>query len=219
MVRQKDGAASKRIGYPMPEDWNAHRQALTETQAWCALKLDVAEPATSLRSAALRPAGYPGRWDYGKMMPGEVANVIERRRTALGPITEPPGQGRILCVISQTDTQTTEGAPASDGVIDESCLPPWDVWFAILPLQSENHLLLLAWIPAPLVGLVGWAAEISPTQTITWLDEGFPPSWAEEGPHWYWKDTTWGQLPAEDLGTIEQARRELCRAGPRPLTA
>ncbi len=203
----------------MPEDWKAHRQALVEAQAWCALRLDVAAPATSLRSAALRPVSYPDHWEYGTMVPGEVMDVIERRRTVLGPIAEPPSSGRILCILDQTDTQMTEGVPASDGVIDESYLPPWDGWFAMLPLHSENHLLLLAWIPAPLAERVQQAAEVSATTTITWLDEGFPPSWAEEGPHSYWKNTTWGQLSSEDLGTIKQARLELCRAGANPLTA
>ncbi|MGI8748660.1 MAG: hypothetical protein ACR2J4_09980, partial [Deinococcus sp.] len=41
----------------MTEDWNAHRRALAEAQAWCRLHLNIDEPETSLRSAALKPAG------------------------------------------------------------------------------------------------------------------------------------------------------------------
>lgn len=158
------------------------------------------------------------------MVPSEVRAVIEGRRTVLGPIAQPFSRGRILCVLSQTGTQMTEGVPASDGVIDESYLPPWDGWFAVLTLHSESHL-LLAWIPQALVENVQSAVEIAATTTTptTWLDEDFPPPWATafeaEQPYWRWGDTNWGRLPPEDQHLIRVARRQLCRTGIEPLLA
>ena len=118
----------------MLEGWNAHRQALAKAQAWCALKLDVAHPATSLRSAALE-SYIPDLAEDWQYVPNNISALIGQRRQLLGPIDEPPSQGRILCVLSDTDTQMGEGVPVSDGVMDGLYLPPWDGWFAIVPLR------------------------------------------------------------------------------------
>jgi hypothetical protein len=205
----------------MPEDWKAHRQALAEAQACCALKLDLAEPATSLRSAALEPYTHKLSQDW-QNVPDDISALIKQRRQMLGSITEPPSQGRILCVLSHTDTQMGEGVPASDGVIDGSYLPPWDGWFGLLKVSSihaDSLLLLLAWIPAPLVERVQSAAEIAASEPIIWLDSELPPRWIADNPYVNWKDTAWGQLTPEDQSLIQTARRELRKSRNHPLTA
>jgi hypothetical protein len=161
----------------MPEDWNAHRQALTETQAWCALKLDIAEPATSLRDAALEPADYPEAWLYGVFHPDIFETVIQARRQLL--LTHPTSRysGRILCVFGGSDTAMGEGNPVSDGVIDAAFLPPWDTWFALLTLDPKIEFstlhLLLAWIPLELTHKVQRAIDVSASQALAWLSDRF----------------------------------------------
>lgn len=210
----------------MPEDWSAHRRALAEAQTWCALKLDLAEPATSLRSAALEPYTHQFSQDW-QNVPDDISALIARRRQGLGAISElavsgSPGPGRILCVLSHTDTQMGEGVPASDGVIDDCYLPPWDGWFGLLNVQTihEDFLsLLLAWIPYPLIERVERAAVVGATQSLLWLDSEWPPRWIAENPYGHWERTNWAQLTPESQALIQTAQRELCRAGVNPLNA
>ena len=161
----------------MQGDWNAHRQALAEAQAWCALKLDAAQPATSLRSEALRPAGYPEEWMYTVFHPDTFETVIQARRRLLLTHITSRHSGRILCVFGDSDTAMGEGNPVSDGVIDDAYLPPWDTWFALLTLDpkiefSTPHL-LLAWIPLELTHKVQRAIDVAASEPLAWLSDSF----------------------------------------------
>ena len=159
----------------MPEDWNAHRQALAEAQTWCALKLDVTEPATSLRSAKIRPAEYLEEWLYGVFHPAMFEAVIQTRRQLLSTHTSSKHNGRILCVFGDSDTAMGEGTLVSGGVIDDAYLPPWDCWFALLTLDPEIEFstphLLLAWIPLELTHKVRRAIDVAASQPLAWLSD------------------------------------------------
>jgi hypothetical protein len=163
----------------MPEDWKAHRQALAEAQAWCALKLDVAEPATSLRSTELKPDGYPSEWEYGVFNLQATNKVVQRRRQILLTSAASSAQvrGQILCVFGNSDLYMGEGDLPSGGVIDEIYLPPWDSWFALITLDPAIEFnipsLLLAWIPAELVQAVQNAIEVAATEPLAWLSDRF----------------------------------------------
>ncbi len=75
--------------------------------------------------------------------------------------------GRILCVVGDLDTAMGEGTIESNGIIDDTYLPPWDTWFACV--HTGDHTLLLAWIPAPLVDGVQAAIYAAATEPIAWL--------------------------------------------------
>ncbi|MFC4637703.1 hypothetical protein [Deinococcus hohokamensis] len=62
-----------------------------------------------------------------------------------------------------------EGEPASQGVIDEIYLPPWDTWFALLSLEGSS--LLLAWIPQVFEPMVEDARLVGATEPLAWLDD------------------------------------------------
>jgi hypothetical protein len=153
--------------------WPDRRRALAEARSWCTLRLDLARPGGSLRSAALRPAGYPDEWMYGEIFPDRVDALVADRRRLLPP--EPPARraGRILCALGGLDTAMGEGAVESRGVIDDCYLPPWDTWFACL--RSARHRLLLAWIPDEVELDVQCAIEVAATDPIAWLDDRPPP--------------------------------------------
>lgn len=84
-------------------------------------------------------------------------------------------RGRILFVLANSDTAMGEGVPASDGIVDDAYLPPWDTWFAVLDLDPATEFsvphILLAWIPKPLEAQVQAAIDVSATQPIGWLTE------------------------------------------------
>lgn len=153
--------------------WPDHHRALAEARSWCAARLDVAHPAGSLRSAALRPEGYPDEWLYGEVFPERVdALVAHRRRLLPAAPSFRAAPGRILCALSGLDTAMGEGAAESRGVIDECYLPPWDTWFACL--RPGEQRLLLAWIPAELEADVEAAIAVAATDPIAWLDGPHP---------------------------------------------
>lgn len=157
---------------PQIPPWPDHLRALAEARSWCAARLDVARPAASLRSAALRPAGYPDEWLYGEIRPAGVDVLVATRRRLLPPEPTGTGEGRILCALGGLDTAMGEGAAESRGVIDECYLPPWDTWFACL--QAGGQRLLLAWIPAALEPGVQAAIAVAATDPIAWLGGPHP---------------------------------------------
>lgn len=67
----------------------AHVDALADARRWCALHFDASRPAESLRTATLRPAGYPDEWDYGELYCDRVEVLITHRRELLGSASPP----------------------------------------------------------------------------------------------------------------------------------
>ncbi|MFC5599180.1 hypothetical protein [Deinococcus cellulosilyticus] len=105
------------------------------------------------------------------MHPDAIVRLIEKRHHLL-PLSEHGLiRGRILCVGEETDTAMGEGVPASDGLIDNNYLPPWDSWFAYLAGNEPSSGILLAWIPEPLEHKVQAALEVAATQPLIWLDQ------------------------------------------------
>jgi hypothetical protein len=167
----------------MNHDWQAHRQALTEARLWVAQHFDPIHPATSLRSKELGQClpDYPEEWLYGVFHPQQINDLIEQRRQLLAEAGAAASlrKGRILVVLSDSDTAMGEGTPASKGVIDDAYLPPWDTWFALLPLRqgSYRESVLLAWIPSVLETLVQNAIDVAASQHIEWLDAAPNGAW------------------------------------------
>lgn len=158
----------------MQHGWHPHVRALADARAWCAHHLDPTRPAESLRTPALRPTGYPEAWMYGELHREHVAALVDRRRFlhADPAIATPPGQ--ILCVLADLDLAMGEGTVESNGVIDDTYLPPWDTWFACI--HTGDRALLLAWIPAPLIDAVDAAIAVAATDPIAWLAGPLPPT-------------------------------------------
>lgn len=173
--------------------WHMHKEALRETQLWCEQHLDreLLEKALAscevapgqwtyaihghllenfLRSEVLSPEGYPDLWDSGPMSSKEIEILIQKRKALLAPTTETTSAGRILCVGEYVDTLLGEGETASNGLIDNWYMPPWDCWFAYLPGEKPGEGVLLAWIPDPLIEKVENAIEVAATAPLMWLD-------------------------------------------------
>lgn len=161
-----------------PIPWEAHRQALAEAQMWVARHFDPAHPATSLRSEALGQSlrEYPEEWLYGVFHPEQISDLIGQRRQLLTGKGAALSfrKGRILVVLSNSDFAGGEGTSSSKGVIDDAYLPPWDTWFALLPIMQAGErieFLLLAWIPSELEMLVQNAIDVAASEPIWWLDD------------------------------------------------
>ncbi|AFZ69352.1 hypothetical protein Deipe_3943 (plasmid) [Deinococcus peraridilitoris DSM 19664] len=134
--------------------------ALWQTHAWCTSRLDGAPTTLTLRAPELRPPESPEAWRYGELHPEWIAGLVKRRAALLARQQVPFDllPGRILGVLSHADMDIGEGAPASNGVIDNIYLPPWDTWFAFVSFDTTG--MLLAWIPAPLEALVESARSV-----------------------------------------------------------
>lgn len=147
-------------------------RVLKETQAWCTAYLDLNNPGGSLRSESLRPEGYPEDWYCGEVHVLRVQKLVVRRRELQQskPMAAGPVHGRILVILSSSDTGCAEGIEPSDGVIDINYLPPWDTWFGCVFTES-HELLLLAWIPEGLVERVQKAMDVSATEPLLWLED------------------------------------------------
>lgn len=143
--------------------------ALQQSQAWCGPRVDPQRPTDCLRSAALRPPNYPDFWTYGDLYPNLIQDLVTRRQAllALNPLASNHQPGRILAVLQNADTSMGEGTPASGGFIDDVYLPPWDTWFAYLPLTTG---MLLAWIPEVFEAAVERAQEVAATEPLAWLN-------------------------------------------------
>lgn len=173
----------------MTPDWTQHLRALAEAQTWATIRLDIAKPAESLRSTELGACltDYPDGWFYNPQNLQEIPNLILKRRELLAEIVafaQAPA-GRILCAFYGWDTQMGEGVAVSDGVIDDTYLPPWDTWFAVFPLAEVNsteQYVLLAWIPDMLMHLVQEAMEVAATQPIAWLSDAVGGQWPVQSP-------------------------------------
>lgn len=148
-----------------------HLLALRQAQRWCHERADLRFPSQSLRSAVLQPPEYPGAWSYIQLYPAWIEQLIARRAELLAttPHDDAVPPGRILAVLQDADTYMGEGAPVSQGVIDEIYLPPWDTWFAYLPLERSG--VLLAWIPSLFEPLVEVARVVAATEPLAWLDD------------------------------------------------
>lgn len=148
-----------------------HLLALRQAQRWCQARADLRDPAESLRSVVLQPPEYPDAWGYIQLHPVWIDQLITKRAELLGETahedTAPPG--RILAVLQDTDLYMGEGFAPSQGVIDWNYLPPWDTWFAYLPLERTG--VLLAWIPSLFEPLVEAARVTAATEPLAWLDD------------------------------------------------
>jgi len=160
------------VGHMVGPDWNSHIGALAEAQSWCAARLDCACPTVSLRTAALRPSGYPDEWMYCEIFQDRVEALVALRRQRV-PLAPPvAGAGRILCALSGLDTAMGEGTVASHGAIDGCYLPPWDTWFACI--AGGDRRVLLSWIPTLLERDVQAAIDAAATEPIAWLSGPLP---------------------------------------------
>lgn len=130
--------------------------------------------------------GYPEFYWWEESDIAETIELFQRRRLLLQDLKLEPlpkRQGRILCYMLDWDTSMGEGVPASDGIIDDAYLPPWDTWFGVVKLinKPSDDTALLAWIPDQLTEPVQCAIELAATQPIGWLDEVMAGTWPEPG--------------------------------------
>ncbi|MFC6592334.1 hypothetical protein ACFP81_10240 [Deinococcus lacus] len=167
-----------------PDLASKHRCALAEAQAWVTQRLPLGSPADTLRSRELGECltGYPSEWTFGELKVDEVERLILKRAALLQSSPTPLLKaGRILCSLLARDTGMGEGAPASQGIVDDTYLPPWDTWVATV--QTADDLALLSWIPDELSPPIQSAIDISAHCCLDWLDEVVNREHCSDGPY------------------------------------
>jgi hypothetical protein len=150
---------------------------LYEVAHWCASKIDVNDPARSLRSAELAP---PECEDWL----GRVDDVAERRAEFFrqhATETRSP-DGRLL--VFDPGQSLSDGAAEVEtgGLFDEDNTPPWDTWVAYVIEHPQRpdawttlDSYLVCWIPAELVDLVDRAIAVNPEGCLLWADQADTP--------------------------------------------
>src|SRR6266481_2436330 len=130
---------------------------LAQTIFWCAPRADRGNPATSLRTADLRPRLL-------EKNRSSAVDTVARARELLGGLgirnaTIPSGLGggRLLVYFPNDDLACGAAEQETAGFFDINNVPPWDTWVAYF--QGEHNIdsfddeYLIAWIPPELVGL------------------------------------------------------------------
>lgn len=149
---------------------------LAQTIFWCAPRIDIRNPATSLRTPELRPrlleesrasavdAVCYARESYG--------GIEIRKATIPGDL----GGGRLLVYFPNNDLACGAAEQETAGFFDINNVPPWDTWVAYVQdeqpnIDSFDTEYLIAWVPPEFVGLASEGISVNPEQCILWLSD------------------------------------------------
>ena len=97
-----------------------------------------------------------------------VADVVRRRREAVGDRRPPLLPGRLLFHVPDQTDVSGGGLLASSGFLDWDDAPPWDTWIGLIPGPSTPHDVLLAWIPQQVYGLAEDGIWGAPLRHVDW---------------------------------------------------
>jgi len=146
--------------------------SLSETIAWCAPKIDVADPLTCLRSPSTRPRLFTT---------SHLSTVAEtlRQRYPAPPQVAPKGDlfgGRLLVYFPDLDLCDGAAEAESRGFLDVNNTPPWDTWvaFAHYP-DNSDHSYLVSWVPPQFIPLAGAGIRVNPEECVKWLTDSDVP--------------------------------------------
>lgn len=142
-------------------------QAIRETIAWAAPRLDMTNLRWSLRSAELRPdaeffdASDPGFFNQSLY----IRQVVEKRSTLLSETKlEVPIYGKLLLVDYERTNHNEATEIQTKGFFDWADNPPWDLWI------GEYDKQLLAWIPPDLVDVVRRGDSVECMGIFQWVE-------------------------------------------------
>ena len=159
-----------------PQIFEQFKTRLAQTIAWCASRADKRNPATSLRTATLRPhllEENRASTVETVAIARELSGGAEVRKATL---TTGLGGGRLLIYFPNTDLACGAAEQETDGFFDINNVPPWDTWVAYIHDDQPNidyfdTEYLIAWIPAEFVDLASVGIDINPEQCIQWLSD------------------------------------------------
>lgn len=149
---------------------------LAQTIFWCAPRANKRNPATSLRTAELRPrlleesrTSAVDTVAYARELYGgvEIRNATMPSRL---------GGGQLLIYFPNDDLACGAAEQETAGFFDINNVPPWDTWVAYVQdeqpnIDSFDTEYLIAWVPYEFVGLANEGIAVNPEQCILWLSD------------------------------------------------
>lgn len=149
---------------------------LAQTIFWCAPRADKVNPATSLRTAALRPRVLEENRSSAVntvVYARELHGGVDVRKAI---ITRDLGGGRLLIYFPNNDLACGAAEQETAGFFDVNNVPPWDTWVTYFQDQQQNidcfdNEYLIAWIPPEFVDLANDGINVNPEQCIMWLSD------------------------------------------------
>jgi hypothetical protein len=143
---------------------------LAVTASWCQEKVDVGDPAGSLRRPETRPRTLEK--DYFAAVRA-TAVCIDHRVLIEKVEANLPREGRLL--IYFPDEELTDGAAEqeSDGFFDLHNCPPWDTWIAMVEdagRESHNPY-LVAYVPSVLVEHAERGISVLVEDCLGWVED------------------------------------------------
>jgi len=148
------------------------RVSLAETIAWCTRIPKPWNPKTSFRSLDLAYAEL----DITSRV--EMVNkVIEARRFFLNDRSITPAQslagGRLLVTYPNINMRNGMEETESNGFVNYANVPGWDTWIAFFEesgTRQHYYSFLLSWVPTEFLEIVDVATDMSPEESINWID-------------------------------------------------
>lgn len=149
---------------------------LAQTTFWCAPRADKLNPATSLRTVALR------RRLLEENRSSAVNTVVYARELCGGAdirkaaIPRDLGGGRLMIYFPDSDLACGAAEQETAGFFDVNNVPPRDTWITYIRDQQQNidsfdNEYLIAWIPPEFVDLANEGINVNPEQCIMWLSD------------------------------------------------
>lgn len=158
-----------------PQALEQFHSRLAQTIFWCAPRADKLNPATSLRTAALRPRMLE------ENRSSSVNSVVYARELYGGAdirkatIPHDLSGGRLLIYFPDSDLACGAAEQETAGFFDVNNVPPWDTWVTYFQdqqnIDSSDNEYLIAWIPPEFVDLANEGINVNPEQCIMWLSD------------------------------------------------
>ena len=155
---------------------------LAETVAWCSAKVNLGDPAGSLRTEQLKPPliilddRVHGHWNYELHddPTSYVLDLCESRGKMLRAQGIQTGDGatameRILLFYPYETLCDGAAHDSSKGYFDRWNIPPWDTWFSYVKLPDGRHV-LYSYVPPEFLDLANRGVSVNPEQCLQWLD-------------------------------------------------
>jgi hypothetical protein len=159
-----------------PQALEQFHSRLAQTIFWCAPRADKLNPATSLRTVALRP----GMLEENR---SSAVNTVVHARELYGgvdvrkaTIPRDLAGGRLMINFPNNDLACGAAEQETAGFFDVNNVPPWDTWVTYFQDQQQNidsfdNEYLIAWIPPAFVDLANEGINVNPEQCIMWLSD------------------------------------------------
>jgi hypothetical protein len=170
------------------------RTRLSEAVAWCLSRISASDAKCSTRSKALEPSRqftmahgerFTDRFTYDRTTSEQrrslVDEVCANRARCLREASEAPAipvgphlaGGRLFS--SSIDGSDWSELPTveSEGFLDSFDIPGWDTWLWIYPEIYAGKAIgdcVLCWIPPQIIPLLQRAIQVSPMDSLWWMD-------------------------------------------------